>query len=415
MIWTDHTGEKAKMKCGVDCTITKYNNFNDIEVQFETGEIVESRYDQFREGGILCPSVGRNSNLRHNHVGERNKMKCGKWCTITKYTNNINIDVTFDSGEVVTHKTYQMFRKGGILCPGSRLSLYKGDNRIGERHQMKTGLWLTITGYENALNVIVKFGNGCVREHLDYRQIAVARDVLCPMLVEPTDEPDVVKVSNPNLSGKSYYQAIMNKEDVDLLGDYLWGLDGGGYMFCKVGGKSVKLHREVLLNVDPNGVSDKVDHINRNRLDNRRCNLRWATHLQNVLNSSLPVNNTTGYRGVSFDSATGKWVARFNHRTVGRIRLGYYDTKEEAARAYDEGTFKYRDPIDIPFCPLNLSNTIFVIHFKEKPVYIKTYESVYINGNKYLFIGEKNVGDFIPSNHLPCLFVNGGKLFRKRR
>lgn len=97
-------------------------------------------------------------------------------------------------------------------------------------------------------------------------------------------------------------------------------------------GKRVKLlmHREVI--GAPRGV--KVDHKNRNGLDNRRENLRLATNAQNARNVSRRSDNKSGYKGVGFHRATGAWAAQIV--VDGRHEhLGLFSSKEEAAAAYD--------------------------------------------------------------------------------
>lgn len=90
-----------------------------------------------------------------------------------------------------------------------------------------------------------------------------------------------------------------------------------------------RLHRELL------GLSEsdtrEVDHINRDRLDNRRCNLRVVTHAQNGQN--VPAQGgTSPHRGVSFCRQTGRWRA---HVMIDgkQNQLGRFDTEQEAAIA----------------------------------------------------------------------------------
>lgn len=79
---------------------------------------------------------------------------------------------------------------------------------------------------------------------------------------------------------------------------------------------------------------EMVDHRNGNGLDNRRSNLRPATVSQNAMNRRKRVDNTSGYKGVSFRKETKVWRAYVS--VLGkRVWLGQYPTATEAAAAYD--------------------------------------------------------------------------------
>lgn len=85
---------------------------------------------------------------------------------------------------------------------------------------------------------------------------------------------------------------------------------------------------------------EQVDHINGDGLDNRRENLRLCTHTENVRNARVRKDNTSGYKGVCWHKRDKKWRAaiRINGKPMW---LGYYISKEEAARAYDEAAIKH--------------------------------------------------------------------------
>lgn len=99
------------------------------------------------------------------------------------------------------------------------------------------------------------------------------------------------------------------------------------------GVKLQQLHRFIL------GCSDEfeVDHINRNGLDNRRRNLRLCTRFENAQNRGPASHNRSGFKGVYFDSKSpryAKWRAEIS-ANGDRFRLGYHETPEKAAAAYD--------------------------------------------------------------------------------
>ena len=100
-----------------------------------------------------------------------------------------------------------------------------------------------------------------------------------------------------------------------------------------------------------------LDHINRNRADNRIENLRACTEAQNAANAKAPSHNTSGYRGVYFDKDRDKWVARIRFTIDGvrhRRRIGRFDTADEAAIAYNLHIVQYfkefalLNPVDTP-------------------------------------------------------------------
>lgn len=120
-------------------------------------------------------------------------------------------------------------------------------------------------------------------------------------------------------------EIIIDKEDFDKVSKYTWCISKTGYAVANINGKVTKLHRYIL---DLKNSNQIVDHINRDKLDNRKNNLRFCSQKENSRNCSLSKNNTSGHVGID-KTKFGKYRARI---TVNRqeIRLGNYDTIEEA-------------------------------------------------------------------------------------
>lgn len=128
--------------------------------------------------------------------------------------------------------------------------------------------------------------------------------------------------------------ALVDDGDYDYLRQftwYLWNHNGSSYATGIVDKKYLKM-QELLISHPPDTI---LDHKNRNGLDNQKGNLRVATYTQNQINQKIRIDNTSGYKGVSFDKVNKLWVAQISIK--GKIKkLGRYSTKELTACAYNK-------------------------------------------------------------------------------
>lgn len=125
---------------------------------------------------------------------------------------------------------------------------------------------------------------------------------------------------------------IFDIEDLHIIESRNWYQDKDGYLvsyyFYAGKRKCVRFHR-IVMNAQPNQC---VDHINKNKADNRKQNLRYCSRIENDRNRGVYSTNSSGVTGVHFDKRRGRWIASITYNNK-RIFIGRFYSKEDAIKA----------------------------------------------------------------------------------
>ena len=131
------------------------------------------------------------------------------------------------------------------------------------------------------------------------------------------------------LGNKEFF---FDAEDLPLIQSRNWYCDKDGYLvscYYYAGRRVFARFHRIVVGAKPNQL---VDHINRNRADNRKSNLRCCDYSKNGINRCVSTTNTSGMTGVYYDKGRRKWVASitFNGR---KLYLGRFSEKDDAVKA----------------------------------------------------------------------------------
>ena len=137
--------------------------------------------------------------------------------------------------------------------------------------------------------------------------------------------------------------ALIDLEDLPRVSQYPWHarqsnrVDHIWYAYrTGPSGQKIALHR-FLMDAPP-GV--EVDHVSGDGLDNRRANLRLATHRQNLTNQRKRLNRSSRFKGVHWCKRDVAWVARITVNDRMRC-LGYFAVEQDAAQAYNAAALEH--------------------------------------------------------------------------
>lgn len=140
--------------------------------------------------------------------------------------------------------------------------------------------------------------------------------------------------------------ALVDDSDYEELSQIKW-VWNKGYAYkrankaerAKYGTTAIYMHRLIM---KPKTSRQFVDHIDCNKLNNTRENLRFASDSQNKLNQRKKQGNyTSQFKGVYYCRRSKKWIAQIHIEKGKQIKLGFFDDEMSAAKAYNEAAEKY--------------------------------------------------------------------------
>ena len=187
------------------------------------------------------------------------------------------------------------------------------------------------------------------------------------------------------------YKVKVDDEDFDKVNQFKWTFHPSGYVRSN---KNVMMHHLIIGNKSSEGLV--VDHINQDKLDNRKENLRHATKSQNSQNTKR--KNKLGYTGI-FKNKSNKYVASIRDLKNEKIyRCKPKETPEEAGKQYDilafnicgknaltNGLITFDEALKI-----DIQDIISKTRDRDLPKYIFKYKSYYyVKGNYKTFFFRK--------------------------
>ena len=131
--------------------------------------------------------------------------------------------------------------------------------------------------------------------------------------------------------------AIVDDEDFERLNAISWCYSKGYAVHSMANGGHIYMHR--MVNGTPKGY--QTDHLNLDKLNNRRSNLRTATRAQNNTNRPVKSNSSSRFKGVYLDGRHGHWIAQIKPIGKKRVYLGSFKREVDAATAYNLGVALY--------------------------------------------------------------------------
>lgn len=171
----------------------------------------------------------------------------------------------------------------------------------------------------------------------------------CAMKMTFQEKPHIARKKYNIYEEKDDYILInkkvkIDKEDLELVKSYnrYVSINSGGYALMWLNDRELFLHRLILGLPQAYNPDDMLigEHINGDRLDCRRANLRICKKSENPINCKKYKNNSSGHKGVYWHKKNKKWTASIFYNNQ-RLYLGSFDNYEDAVKVREDAELKY--------------------------------------------------------------------------
>jgi len=173
----------------------------------------------------------------------------------------------------------------------------------------------------------------CQKHYQQFKKYGKIPDRVLTTPNEIVIKKDHAEILLYNNKGVEIARTKIDIKDVEKCRGFKWHISKGYAATTTKTQKTFHLHRFLT------GFKF-VDHKDRDRLNNKKSNLRKSSYSENGKNKGMSKNNKSGYKGVFFRKDSRKWSAKINHNRK-QIVIGCYETKELAAAAYNNAALKY--------------------------------------------------------------------------
>ena len=201
--------------------------------------------------------------------------------------------------------------------------------------------------------------------------------------------------------------ALVDDDDFNNLSKKRWYLSAGGYA---IGGEDsnglkayVKMHRVIMGAKNP---KIHIDHIDGDKLNNQKDNLRFATPAQNTHNARKQKGTKNKYKGTNYVKSLNLWQARCRMNGEDHF-LGHYRSEIAAAHAYNKKAIELSSYVrinHIPYTNKFLDNLL-------KRDLIETVAAKKVSKYRYIFFKKKS-GRAKKDKWFICFFINGDRTYK---